>query len=148
MTRQEYATELRKRGYNCAQAVLAATADMHYMLDEEVLLAAGGGLGGGARQGELCGAASGAVVALGFIFPHNGDGDNYAKAVISDKTRVFMEKFKKKYGNLACSKLLEVDMSRPDGLKAAMETGAIERCAEYIAGAISILEEMLEGENS
>ena len=87
-------------------------------------------------------------MALGFIFPHNGDGDNYAKAVISDKTKIFTEKFKKKYGDLACSKLLEVDMSRPDGLRAAMESGALERCAEYIAGAIAILEEMVEGEDA
>ena len=148
MTRQDYAKDIRKRGFNCAQAVLAAAADMHGAMDEEALLALAGGLGGGVRQGEVCGAVSGAVITLGLMFPFNDGTDGASRAKISEKSREFSDKFKARFVALACSALLGVDMSQPDGLKTAIETGASVRCADYISGAIEILEGIFEGENN
>ena len=63
MSIKEKALELHKKGYNCAQAVIAACSDMTG-LDEKTALAISAGFGGGLRSGEVCGAISGAVMAV------------------------------------------------------------------------------------
>lgn len=65
MDRAEKALELRKKGYNCAQSVVCAFADV-VGVDEQVLfrIAEGFGSGMGGQQ-HVCGAVAGAVMVNG-----------------------------------------------------------------------------------
>ena len=67
MNRFEKAFALHAEGYNCAQAVIGAYADI-IGIGEQEAFSIGAGFGGGAGTGELCGAVSGAVMVLG-LFP-------------------------------------------------------------------------------
>ena len=66
MGAKEKALALHAQGFNCAQCVLSALGDYTGM-DEKTALAISAGFGGGVRCGEICGAVSGAVMALGNI---------------------------------------------------------------------------------
>ena len=84
---RERALDWHKKGYNCAQSVAVACAELAG-LDENTALAVSGGFGGGVRSGEICGAISGAVMAVGALF---------AKECVAVA--------KEKYGGVRCSEL-------------------------------------------
>ena len=63
MTKSEKALELFSNNFNCSQAVLTAFAP-DFGLDEQLALKLGTSFGGGARNGEICGAVSGALLIL------------------------------------------------------------------------------------
>ncbi len=104
MSVQDEALRLHARGFNCAQSVLAALGSYTGM-DEKTALALSGGFGGGVRCGEICGAASGAVMALGLAFPFS-DGENAgSKARIAKLTMAFNRAFSDKFGAMRCQDL-------------------------------------------
>ena len=72
MSYQEKATELHESGCNCCQAVLGACCDK-WNLDPDTAYRLGAFFGGGMRRGEVCGAVTGALMALGLEY---GDENN------------------------------------------------------------------------
>ena len=64
--RCERAEAYRKNGANCAQALLAAFADVMGITETQAL-AVGAGLGGGVRSGNICGAVNAPVMILGCV---------------------------------------------------------------------------------
>ena len=95
MSVQEESLRLHSCGYNCAQSVLAALGS-YTGLNEKTALAVSGGFGGGVRCGEICGAASGAVMALGLAFPY-ADGEN-AFLMVKELDKKEKLKRSRKYG--------------------------------------------------
>lgn len=69
--RCERAEAYRKNGANCAQALLAAFADVMGITETQAL-AVGAGLGGGVRSGNICGAVNAPVMILGLRVSGNG----------------------------------------------------------------------------
>ena len=63
----ERAVELFSRNYNCAQSVYAASATGDGLSEPQRLALAAPFGGGIARQGEICGALMGALLALGEV---------------------------------------------------------------------------------
>ena len=78
MDRCAAAYAYHKQGYNCAQSVAGAFADLTGTAPEQ-LMAAMGGFGGGVggSHEELCGAVSGGVLVLSLLHPHT-DGEDRA----------------------------------------------------------------------
>ena len=126
MSVQEDALRLHARGFNCAQSVLAALGSYTGM-DERTALALSGGFGGGVRCGEICGAASGAVMALGLAFPFSDGEDSVSKSRIAKLTMSFNRAFSEKFGAMRCQ-----DLKR----------GGID-CDELIAWAAEKAEEII-----
>ena len=83
--RCERAEAYRKNGANCAQALLAAFADMMGITETQAL-AVGAGLGGGVRSGNICGAVNAPVMILGCAFPE----------MAASKAKPSLRKFEKK----------------------------------------------------
>lgn len=101
---KEKALDWHKRGYNCAQAVVAACSELTG-LDAKTALAISAGFGGGLRSGEVCGAVSGAVMAVGTAYPFTDSGDAEAKQKIADLAKQCVAAAAEKYGNVRCSEL-------------------------------------------
>jgi C_GCAxxG_C_C family probable redox protein len=101
---QEESICLHDCGFNCAQSVLAALGS-YTGLDEKTALSVSGGFGGGVRCGEICGAASGAVMALGLAFPYADGEDADAKARIAKLTVAMNRDFIKQFGCIRCQDL-------------------------------------------
>lgn len=105
-TNHEKAVDLHNRGCNCGQAVLAVFAEK-YGLGLADALRVAGGLGGGMRSGEVCGAASGAVMAIGLRHGAIEPEDQEQKQFCGKKTQEFMKAFKERFGAVCCRDLLK-----------------------------------------
>lgn len=128
MTDREKLLTLHRQGYNCAQCVAAYFCG-RMGLDEKTALAATGGFGGGFRSGDICGAASAAVMVLGTACPHTTPNAPEEKARISALTVEFIKRFRERYGYLDCREL--------------KGQGKVP-CDELICGAAEIVDAMLE----
>ena len=91
--RCERAEAYRKNGANCAQALLAAFADVMGITETQAL-AVGAGLGGGVRSGNICGAVNAPVMILGCAFPEMAASKAKSAEITKEYQRRFMERFK------------------------------------------------------
>ena len=139
MTRKERAVSEFQKGYNCAQSVLSAFLD-DIGLERETAMNLAGGLGGGLRMGGVCGAASGAVLALGA----NTEFSLEKKQEIYKTVKAFMTRFREENGSIDCRELLGYDFSQEGQVQAAAQSGRTkEVCPRLVASAVEILEDML-----
>ncbi|MCC8180736.1 MAG: C-GCAxxG-C-C family protein [Planctomycetes bacterium] len=92
-------------GANCAQAVAGAFCQGYGMSETDVLRLSGG-LGGGVRLGEVCGAAIGGAMVVGMKYGATAPSDAEAKKLCNDKAKEFMTAFKQHHGTLLCRELL------------------------------------------
>lgn len=106
MGAKEKAAALHGSGFNCAQSVLCALGG-YTGLEEETALALTGGFGGGVSCGEICGAASGAVMALGLACPFTDAADGEARMRARKAAAAFNRAFREQYGCIRC-----VDLKR------------------------------------
>lgn len=120
MTCEEKAAELRAQGHNCCQAVLGTCCEK-VGLDPKTAYRLGAFFNGGMRQGEVCGAVSAVLMALGLQY---GDENNRQ----CEKSTEFLNAFQKAYGALRCWDLVGKDGSG----KKEICPGLIFYCAEYL----------------
>jgi C_GCAxxG_C_C family probable redox protein len=115
-TKNEAAVEKFLAGYNCAQSVLYAYGP-DLGLDGEIALKAATGLGAGmARRGEVCGALTGGILALGLRYGRGGRQDRTATEATYQKTRELMARFEERHGSCLCRVLLEgCDLGTAEG---------------------------------
>ena len=139
-TREERALALHATGYNCAQSVLGAFCEDDG-LDVTAAMKVAGGLGGGLRYGEVCGAASGAVLALGLKCGQYIEGDQAQKSFCYKKTREFMDAFAAECGAVTCRDLLGFDVN-DEALRLANRDRMKAVCGNAIACAVRVLEGM------
>ena len=127
MGAKEKALMLHDSGFNCAQSVLGALGE-YTGLDEKMALSIASGFGGGVRCGEICGAASGAVMALGIVFPFADGDDAAARAKNNKLTIAFTKRFSEHFGFIRC-----FDLKR-NGIS----------CSDLIEYAAALAEEMIQ----
>ncbi len=145
-TRSELALARFREGYNCSQSALSAFAEeLGAPLEIALRIAApfGGGIG---RQGEVCGAASGALMALGLRFGE-ASGDKAAKERAYAVAAEFMRRFEARCGALRCRDLIQADMTTPEGLADARERKVFASdCPRFVAAAVEIAEDLMREE--
>ncbi len=127
-------------GYNCAETVLMTFAES-YGINNDIIPRIATGFGGGiGRRGSVCGALSGAVMALGLKY---GRDTMEEKERTENCTRRAFEcytRFDKEFGGVLCYDLIKCDLSTPDGYKQFRELGLREtNCTKYIEEAMKIL---------
>ena len=103
----QMALDLFRGPCNCAQAVLLAFTPEHG-LDEKLIMEIAAGFGGGiARTGQVCGAVTGAVMALGIVCSRAMSDPNDKKELTIRVVQQFLEEFRLANGSLYCSELLD-----------------------------------------
>lgn len=97
MSYGQEAVRLHGEGFNCAQCVLKSCApDTGF--DDALATAVAEGFGGGARSGEICGAASGGVMAIGLAAAKLG----IEKKAVAGAAKDFCGAFKEEFGAIRC----------------------------------------------
>jgi C_GCAxxG_C_C family probable redox protein len=141
----EKAAQLFAAGYSCSQAVFVSRAERYDLPTETALklsAAFGGGLG---RQGEICGAASGALMVIGLENGQTTPEDKAAKEHTYELVRRFSAEFIRRTGALHCSELLGCQIGTPEGMQYAQEKALFATvCPKLVAEASQILSEMLD----
>ena len=136
MTRIDDAVQLFLNGYMCSQAVFAAFSE-ELGLPKEQALKIGACFGSGMRKGEVCGACTGALMALGLKYGESKpDCDE-----VCDK---FLDEFKKENGSFICRDLLNCDISTKEGVEYALENNLFkELCPLMVESAAKITEKII-----
>ena len=146
MDRCAQAYQYHRTGWNCAQSVAAAFADLTDFTPEQVAaMAAGFGGGVGGSRSELCGAISGGVMVLGLLYPHINGEDTAAKRHVYGLTKTFLARFQERFEGLSrCGDLLHSAIqATPEHTPAAVRVGADTHCDILIVTAVEVLEELL-----
>ena len=124
--------------YNCAQAVLGPFAERYNLPREAALRIAtpfGGGMG---HTGSICGAVSGALMAIG-LAQGMADGDKAQKDACYALAAEFLAQFEVQHGDLTCPVLLGLDLRDPAQLGEAREQDLFQtRCSLFVETAVRI----------
>jgi C_GCAxxG_C_C family probable redox protein len=139
-TPDQVAVALFEQGFTCGQAVLAAFAPLHGV-DRDAALRVACAFGGGiARTGSMCGAVSGALIAIGLRFGRTRVEDEAAREKTYEVTREFLGRFRQEHGSDMCRELLGVDIGTTEGREAAMKGGLFgSRCPEFVRSAAHLV---------
>ena len=136
----EIAVEYFKQDYNCAQSVLL-TMQEYYGFRQNTLIpkiatAFGGGIG---RRGSLCGALTGAIMAIGLKHGTN-------KTVLKEKEKAyeialkFYDRFVEECGSPFCRELIGYDLTDPKDLEKMRKSSVREQqCCNFVKSAVEIL---------
>lgn len=119
--------------FNCSESVLGGLVEgcgLECPCSPRIATAFGGGMAG---QGEICGALTGAMMALGLKFGRERGDDNDAKAMAYSKIRELFAAFEKEFGTCECFGLIGIDLSTPEGLEQARQAGLHQNiCPKYV----------------
>ncbi len=135
------------KGHACSQAVFSTFAE-RMGVDYATAMKVASGFGGGMYAGSVCGAVTGAYMALGLKY---GQDPN---APIAKIVREFAERFRAKHQSVNCADLIGVDLSRVDlsdpvavkALKEKLmkEKNPIALCGSFVRDAAEIVEAMMK----
>ncbi len=147
LDRIEKATSLFKEGFNCAQSVVAAFADLYGFTPEQALRMSasfGGGIG---RMRETCGAACGLFMLAGLEHSATDGADRKTKQENYELVQSLAAEFKRRNGALRCADLLNLPESAPVSYvpEPRTETYYTKRpCVKMVEEAARIWAEYLE----
>ena len=107
-TRAEQAVAYFKSGYNCAQAVYMAYADL-YGMDSKTAATIAAPMGAGiGRMREVCGTVSGAALVAGLAIPCDDPNDLTSKTRCYALVQQVAERFRQENGSIICRELLGI----------------------------------------
>ena len=131
-------------GFNCAQAVLTSHV-RQFDLEPETALKLSAAFGAGmGRKGEVCGAVTGALMAIGLASGPTSAGDKEAKERTYRLARRFLDEFAQKNGSIQCRELLGCRIDEAEGLEKARQQGLFTTiCPKLVDEASEILDQML-----
>jgi C_GCAxxG_C_C family probable redox protein len=142
-TKTEVAVQEFLSGYNCAQSILYAYGP-DLGLDGETALKVATGLGGGmGGRGEICGAVTGGILALGLKYGRGGQEEKSVAQRAYQKTGELMAEFERVHGTCTCRVLLDgCDLRTPEGMTRFREedlhhkvcVGCVRTVGEILAG--------------
>jgi len=144
--KKEKALKVFSQKFNCAQSVFSVFAE-DLGIDEKTALKIAGCFGGGVRCGEVCGAVSGALMAIGLKYGHCMPNDLEKKEIANLKAFEMISKFKSENGSIICRNLLGYDLSIKEELDIILEKNLYATvCPEMISSAVQICDKILNCE--
>ena len=143
MSKTEKALKNFQETMNCSQAILSAYSEdlgMDEKLAHKVASAFGGGI---ARNGETCGAVTGALMVLGLKHWNPDLVPDEAKMYVYDRSNKFIQEFIAQNKSIKCKELLDADLSTEEGRKKMKEENLSKKiCEKAVCDAAEIIEKM------
>lgn len=141
MTIGDAAIERFQGGFSCSESVLLALSERMGIENEMIPRIATGFGSGMGRCGFVCGAFSGAVMSLGLRFGRTTPQDDREK--LYGLVRDLEGRFRERFGDTDCIKLIGYDMRTPEGLAAAKAAGVFRsKCDLFVRAAAEWAAEM------
>jgi C_GCAxxG_C_C family probable redox protein len=129
------AVELFSQSYNCAQSVYAACATGDGLSEAQRLALAAPFGGGIARQGEVCGALTGALLTLGEAAGTAMAADPVAgRNTLYEQAKQLTEAFRSAHGSILCRELTGCSLDTEAGQRSFKERGLhVNLCTKLVA---------------
>ncbi|HME53452.1 MAG TPA: C-GCAxxG-C-C family protein [Candidatus Lokiarchaeia archaeon] len=145
ITSKDKAIEIYKQGFNCAQSVFTAYRQDEELSEEASLrLATMFGAGVACTGTGLCGAVTGALMAISMKHGRGTVDDLEAKPRTYELGKQFMTKFKEKVGSCICEEIIGVNIGTPEQLQEARDLKLFETtCLDAVKTAADILDQIL-----
>lgn len=130
-------------GLLCAESVLQALCERHGRAGEFAPRMASGFCSGVARTGGMCGALSGAIMALGLL--HGRDKGEESLETIYAMVQELVAEFEARFGGVTCMGLVGVDFRTAEGQRAFRERNLKqERCIPMAGAAAGMAQRILD----
>lgn len=145
MTRADKAEALFREGYNCAQSVFGAFADVAEMeLKDAVKLISAYGAGFGKLR-EVCGAVSGMTLLAGMLKGYHDPNERQGKIELYQLTQKMANEFKERQGTIICREMLNLKPGEdlPEPAVRTEEYYQSRPCVKAVRDAADIIEEYL-----
>ncbi|MHA1421624.1 MAG: C-GCAxxG-C-C family protein [Candidatus Thorarchaeota archaeon] len=125
--------------YNCSQSTMKGIL-VGMDIDFDQIMPFAVGLGAGvAHEGNVCGAVTGAILALGVIENKTYKDPLDQKEAAYAASEEFVRRFKKKQGTIICNQLTGITMADIEIRKDATKEGVFaEKCPSFVADAVQI----------
>jgi C_GCAxxG_C_C family probable redox protein len=144
MNKPSMAQEYFALNGNCAQSIVMTFAEEVNISQNDLIHLAfpfGGGFG---LRGSICGALSGAAMILGAKYGKLLQSDAQYSEKMYGITQDLFEQFIKSQGTIICKELIHLDLSKPDELLEALNSGVMRtKCPEFVYRTAEILEMLL-----
>ena len=129
--------------FNCCESSMMMIHEGHPLpgFESNIMTAAasrGGGVGG---WGSACGAATGAVIALGLVYGTDGEESLNEfldkRGHLREASQVLLKEFEDAFGSVNCTDLLGVDRRTEEGKAhyAELRAQGLVKCDDYVAWA-------------
>jgi C_GCAxxG_C_C family probable redox protein len=147
MSLEEQARRNFDSGYNCAESVLSAmskesrasgTGIEHFV--PRIATGFGGGI---ARNGDICGAVAGGVMAISLALGR--DSPEESRDACYNAVDRFYNEFARAFGSCKCRDLTKVDLKTSTGIEAYRSRIHSERCVPIVAWAAKRAYEIIRG---
>jgi len=141
--RVKISKEMFENGYNCAQSVFFASLDKNQISEDAALKIATGFGAGMGRMQEVCGAVSGAIMAIGLKYGRGKNEDKNVSEAMYEKTRDLINSFEETHGSIICRELLEgCDLRTREGQKEFVDKDLFNKtCIKCVETAVKILKD-------
>ena len=138
------AAELFLSGYNCAQAVAAAFGDVTGLTERQAAKMASAFGGGMGRMREVCGAVSGMLMVLSYLYGYDTPGDDISKRRLYGQVQALAAAFREENGSIICREILKNPPSDPNPTPRTAEFYAKRPCAKMVMTAARLLDGFME----
>ncbi len=129
--------------YNCAQAIFSVYGQ-NLGFDRDTCLKITSVFSGGInRMGDVCGAVTGALMAIGLKHGDVRPLRELKLRVADDIADEFIKKFKDRNVTIICRDLIDHDLLTAEDVDHAFKTGAFNNCPKFVKDAAEILEKIL-----
>ena len=135
--------ELFDSGYYCAESVLLAIAEGKGIQSSVIPKIATGFCSGLSRTCGLCGAVSGAIMAINLFTGRSSPGESVEDNYIA--VRKLLSMFERKFGSTNCKQLTGCDLSTEEGQNAFRANNLHEQCKHYTKEAARMAMVLIEG---
>jgi C_GCAxxG_C_C family probable redox protein len=140
---EQEARRMFAKSHNCAQSVLGQFAE-RFGLERDLALRIATPFGGGiGHSDQLCGAVSGAIMAIG-LAEGSAENEKSQREVCYAHVRELLAQFSAQHGSITCPGLLGLDLSDPDAYAQAHTLGLFQTCCpDYVGDAVRITVNLL-----
>ena len=129
-----------REGYLCSESILLTFAEACGIRCEQIPKIATGFGGGIGRAGSVCGALTGAVMALGLKYGRKTLNETEACEICLKKSLEFYKKFEEEFGSVFCRDLTQCDLTTTEGRRKFKEQQIKEtKCTKYVETSIKTL---------
>ncbi|MGY5876161.1 MAG: C-GCAxxG-C-C family protein [Candidatus Thorarchaeota archaeon] len=131
----------RERKGSCSQAIFAGYSEqlglgkVDYDISMRIASAFSGGI---ARMGNICGALTGALMALGLKY-----GADEEQNKINEVSVKLLDEFQSLNGSIICRELIKHDLITEEDLKQAFENGSFDNCHKFVEDVTVMLDRLL-----
>jgi C_GCAxxG_C_C family probable redox protein len=131
--------------FNCAESVLKAVSEAEGIGSGAVPGVASAFGGGMAHQGNVCGAVTGALMAIGLARGRKAKSD--PRAPSNEPAAELLRRFQSEFGAVNCRDLTGCDLNTPEGQESFKAVQAAGACRKYVDMAARATVELLDGKN-